>query len=697
MTRDDWNRDGEVTTTMAAMNMIEDKTKEQLVHEIEKLHGQIAELTALENERGRGKKTYQENRERLRIVFEYAPDAYYLNDLKGTFIDGNKIAEQLIGYKREELIGKSFLRTNLLPIDQIPKAVSLLAKNALGQATGPDEFTLKRKDGTKVTVEIRTFPVKTHNQTLVLGIARDITERKSIEEALRDSEEKYRLVVENANEAIVVAQDGFLKFFNPKVLDITGFSSEELSSMPFEDLIHPDDRSMVVDRYQRRLQGNDLSHVYSFRIIHKEKNVRWVEINAVLITWMGKPATLSFLTDISDRKRTEEALEASQRFFQSTLDALSANIAILDESGFIIAVNNGWRRFAESNNLSWKTYGVGKNYLEICDSASGDLSEESSQASQGIRNVMSKERDEFYLEYPCHSPHEKRWFLMSVTRFESNGEVRAVIAHEDISERKRAEAALQERATRLELISRVGQQTTAILDLDELLHQATEFIADTFKYYNVIILLAEGSELVLKASTLPSLQSKENRIRLRIGTEGISGWVAGSGEPLIVPDVRQDPRYYASLEMMKTKSEVAVPIQLKGRVSGVLDVQSSEYNAFTQIDIFTLQTLADQIAIAIENARLYEQASQEIAERKLAEVERERLIQELQDALTKVKTLSGLIPICSSCKKIRDDKGYWNQVEAYITEHSNAEFSHGFCPDCIKKLYPDYAQNDEKL
>ena len=697
MTRDDWNRDGEVTTTMAAMNMIEDKTKEQLVHEIEKLHGQIAELTALENERGRGKKTYQENRERLRIVFEYAPDAYYLNDLKGIFIDGNKIAEQLIGYKREELIGKSFLRTNLLPIDQIPKAVSLLAKNALGQATGPDEFTLKRKDGTKVTVEIRTFPVKTHNQTLVLGIARDITERKSIEEALRDSEEKYRLVVENANEAIVVAQDGVLKFFNPKVLDITGFSSEELSSMPFEDFIHPDDRSMVVDRYQRRLQGNDLSHVYSFRIIHKEKNVRWVEINAVLITWMGKPATLSFLTDISDRKRTEEALEASQRFFQSTLDALSANIAILDESGFIIAVNNGWRRFAESNNLSWKTYGVGKNYLEICDTASGDSSEESSQASQGIRNVMSKERDEFYLEYPCHSPHEKRWFLMSVTRFESNGEVRAVIAHEDISERKRAEAALQERATRLELISRVGQQTTAILDLDELLHQATEFIADTFKYYNVIILLAEGGELVLKASTLPSLQSKENRIRLRIGTEGISGWVAGSGEPLIVPDVRQDPRYYASLEMMKTKSEVAVPIQLKGRVSGVLDVQSSEYNAFTQIDIFTLQTLADQIAIAIENARLYEQASQEIAERKLAEVERERLIQELQDALTKVKTLSGLIPICSSCKKIRDDKGYWNQVEAYITEHSNAEFSHGFCPDCIKKLYPDYAQNDEKL
>ncbi|MFO0753112.1 MAG: response regulator [Thermodesulfovibrionales bacterium] len=70
--------------------------------------------------------------------------------------------------------------------------------------------------------------------------------------------------------------------------------------------------------------------------------------------------------------------------------------------------------------------------------------------------------------------------------------------------------------------------------------------------------------------------------------------------------------------------------------------------------------------------------------------ERERLIRELQDALDKVKKLSGLIPICSCCKKIRDDSGYWNQIEAFIREHSGAEFTHGLCPDCAKKLYPGY-------
>ena len=72
-----------------------------------------------------------------------------------------------------------------------------------------------------------------------------------------------------------------------------------------------------------------------------------------------------------------------------------------------------------------------------------------------------------------------------------------------------------------------------------------------------------------------------------------------------------------------------------------------------------------------------------------AEEERERLIRELEDALAEIKTLRGIIPICSSCKKIRDDEGYWHQVEVYIRDHSEAEFSHGICPECAKKLYPE--------
>ena len=88
----------------------------------------------------------------------------------------------------------------------------------------------------------------------------------------------------------------------------------------------------------------------------------------------------------------------------------------------------------------------------------------------------------------------------------------------------------------------------------------------------------------------------------------------------------------------------------------------------------------------------------DITDQKRAEEEREKLISELRQALSEVKALSGLLPICASCKKIRDDKGYWSQIESYISDHSEAQFSHGICPDCMKKLYPDvHAKKMQKV
>ena len=85
----------------------------------------------------------------------------------------------------------------------------------------------------------------------------------------------------------------------------------------------------------------------------------------------------------------------------------------------------------------------------------------------------------------------------------------------------------------------------------------------------------------------------------------------------------------------------------------------------------------------------------DITERKKIEDERTKMIEQLNDTLSKVKTLSGLLPICASCKKIRDDKGYWQKLETFVHEHSNAEFSHSMCPECMEKLYPDFSKHKE--
>jgi diguanylate cyclase (GGDEF)-like protein/PAS domain S-box-containing protein len=142
--------------------------------------------------RERVKQLEQENaqlrtsEERLQILFEHAPDAYYLSDLKGTFVDGNAAAERITGYMKGELVGESFLKLKLLSAGDLLRAASLLAKNLLGRSTGPDEFTLTSKDGTPVPVEIQTHPVRIGNRRLVLGIARDISARKKTEHELRE-------------------------------------------------------------------------------------------------------------------------------------------------------------------------------------------------------------------------------------------------------------------------------------------------------------------------------------------------------------------------------------------------------------------------------------------------------------------------------------------------------------------------------
>ena len=136
-------------------------------------------------------------------------------------------------------------------------------------------------------------------------------------------------------------------------------------------------------------------------------------------------------------ERTEELAE-SERFTRSTLDALSAHIAILDSKGFILATNRTWRDFAIANAARVEV-GVGANYLDACDNATGPCSEESAAVAIGIRGVIRGEHADFALEYPCHSPSEKRWFMARATRFTGDGPVRVVIAHENITAAKLAD------------------------------------------------------------------------------------------------------------------------------------------------------------------------------------------------------------------------------------------------------------------
>jgi PAS domain S-box-containing protein len=146
-----------------------------------------------------------------------------------------------------------------------------------------------------------------------MGILTDITYRKKAEEALRLSEEKYRHLVENANDAIFVLQDGHIKFFNNKAKLIGSELGVELDRIPFDRYIHPKDRDMVIDRHIQRLAGEKLPDTYAFRLIGKDDQEMWVQLNAVKLIWKGLPATLNFLRDITIQRKMEQQLQLAQK------------------------------------------------------------------------------------------------------------------------------------------------------------------------------------------------------------------------------------------------------------------------------------------------------------------------------------------------------------------------------------------------
>jgi ligand-binding sensor domain-containing protein/signal transduction histidine kinase len=196
------------------------------------------------------------------------------------------------------------------------------------------------------------------------------------------------------------------------------------------------------------------------------------------------------------------------------------------------------------------------------------------------------------------------------------------------------------RSEQFRVLAEVGRRVSTILDVDEVLEQVVRLIRDTFGYYHVAIGLVEGEDVVYRVGSGELWDNRQFHFtpsRLKVGQEGLSGWVAAIGTPLVVPDVSKEPRY-VWMRGSQTRSEVTVPILVKGQVIGVLDTQSDQVNDFDDTDLAVLQSLAHQVGAAIENARLYAQAQQAAVLE-----ERARLARELHDAVTQTLFSASLL------------------------------------------------------
>ncbi len=266
---------------------------------------------------------------RYKVLFENANDAIAILDSLGKYFEHNKEFTRLFGYSERELRGK----TPAVHLGE--KFFRTVARHLANFPSFRGELTTRTKDGKRLDVELSAFPVLDDDNNVVcyVEIYRDISKRKRIERALKESEEKYRTLVERMQDVVFVVQDGKVKFINQAGARMLGYEAPECIGMPLDKLIAPEDRSWLLELHSRRMAGDDVTKEYELCLLHKDGNTRLhVSINVGLINYEGKPAAMGTAKDITaykkaeeERRKMEERLREAQK--QESLGVMAGGIA----------------------------------------------------------------------------------------------------------------------------------------------------------------------------------------------------------------------------------------------------------------------------------------------------------------------------------------------------------------------------------
>lgn len=496
------------------------------------------------------------------------------------------------------------------------------------------------------------------------------------------SDETYRRIFEAVNDALLLYElTGRPVAFNPAASRLFGYTGDEFQQIPTDRLIHPDSRHLF-DHF-----GETISAGREFRtkatLVHKDGTAFTADVRGIPFWYNEQPHALSIIRDISQETAAWQLLDrrvADQTRQLSVLLEVSRNVAatleikpllrlIIDQIRILVEFQSAGIFLVDGDDYYIPEYqGLGQVdgvlKLRFPRSRISTIAEverqrkpviigdywtddpEAEPLAWAVRQAASPQE-------MAENPHAlfRSWLgvplmikgnvigilrldHMEPYRFTEN-DARLVMAVAEQAavaiENARLYEARQRRAEQFRIISEVGQRITSILALDELLSQTVRLIQEAFGYYHIHIgLIAEGY-LTFKESagvwwSNPFCHCCD--FRVKVGEEGISGRVAASGEPILVPDVQKDGRYLP-VAPDQSGSNVVLPLKVKGEVIGVLDVESERINAFDADDLIVLQLLANQIATAIENARLYEQAQQLAALQ-----ERQKLARELHDSVS---------------------------------------------------------------
>jgi PAS domain S-box-containing protein len=364
------------------------------------------------------------------------------------------------------------------------------------------------------------------------------------------------------------------------------------------------------------------------------------------------------------RKQSEEALLELEKRYLHLFNNISDLIMIHDIEGYLLNVNPAVSKlsgypFEELIGRPISNFIIPEFQSLFQDEYLKEINKQGH--SEGVVIFQAKDGNEHYVEYRnvLVTPDGRKQYISGLGR--------------DITDRVHAERALRESEKRYRTVFETTGSATVIIEDDETISLANSTFEDLSGYSKEEI---EGkknwTEFVIE-------EDLDQMRKFRRDRRDKPGSAPKSYEFRFIDREGSTKNIFIAIEIIPdTKMSVASLLNItdRKRAEGALQKSYDELERRVKERTADLATANKQLKLQIE-------------ERKKAQEEKEMLIVELKNALKKVKTLGGLLPICTSCKKIRDDKGYWNQLEDYIHKHSEAEFSHSVCPDCAKKLYPD--------